>query len=233
VAGAIRDRSLASGYLRSMLRGLSIEEAADLVSVVHAASVARDPEAGEVWLLLAIVLADGEHELAEGLARTLRLRGNADLADAMAEATVERGDEGQERIPDFGKGRPLSLGERKSVARARDRQLLARVLRDPHPDVIRILLGNPHLTGREVVRLAARRPVHGDILREICRSARWMVRYAVRVALVKNPYLPLALGLRLVPQLNACDQRVVVDSPELAVRLREACQAALEPRLLH
>jgi hypothetical protein len=234
VASSIRDRALASGYLRSVLRELSPDEAADLVTVVHAASVARDPVAGEAWLLLAIVLAGEEQEeLAERLGRALRRRGNTDLAEAMSAAGGREIDENAAHVPDFGKGRPLSLGERKSVARSRDRALLARVLRDPHPDVIRILLGNPHLTEPDVVRLSARRPVHGDVLREVCKSPRWVVRYGVRLALVKNPHLPLALALRFVPQLTSTDQRVIVGSPELDARLREACAAALEPRLLH
>ena len=64
-----------------------------------------------------------------------------------------------QRIPDFGVGRPLTLGERKSLARRPDRDLIARVMRDPNPDVIRILLNNPGLTESDVVRVCARRPV--------------------------------------------------------------------------
>jgi hypothetical protein len=234
VASAIPDRALASGYLRSVLRELSLEDAADLVSMVHAASVARDPAAAEVWLLVVIVLAEqSETDLARGLARMLRRRGNLELAEAMESGEPNELDENALLVPDFGKGRPLSLGERKSVARTRDRQLLARVLRDPHPDVIRILLGNPHLTEADVIRVAARRPVRGEVLREICRSPRWMVRYRVRLALIKNPYLPLPLALRLVPQLTAPDQREIAGSPELDGRLRDACAAALSPRTLH
>ncbi|GAB4202896.1 MAG: hypothetical protein OHK0013_16540 [Sandaracinaceae bacterium] len=234
VASAIPDRALASGYLRSVLRELSLEDAADLVSVVHAASVARDPTAAEAWLLIAIVLAeDSEEDLARGLAHMLRRRGNVELADAMASDDGREIEEDASTVPDFGKGRPLSLGERKSVARTRDRHLLARVLRDPHPDVIRILLGNPYLTEPDVIRVAARRPVRPEVLREICRSPRWMVRYRVRLALIKNPYLPLPLALRLVPQLTAPDQRDIAGSPELDARLREACATALSPRTLH
>jgi len=233
VACSIRDRSMATGYVRSVLRSQPLGHAADLVTVLHAAAVARDPRAGEVWLLVAIVLAaDEDAPLAEGLARTLRNRGFLDLADIM-EPPPPPNEDASARVPDFGKGRPLSLGERKSVARTRDRSLLMRVLRDPHPDVIGILLGNPHLTETDVVRLSAQRPIQADVLRRVCCSPRWMVRPGVRVALAKNPYLPLPLALRLVPQLGTTEQRAIVDSPELDVRLREACASALEPRLFH
>jgi len=224
---------MATGYVRSVLRSQSLDEAADLVTVLHAASIARDPRAGEVWLLVAIVLASEEDAgLAEGLARMVRGRGFVDLAGVMERAPPPSED-ANARVPDFGKGRPLSLGERKSVARTQDRALLLRVLRDPHPDVIRILLGNPHLTETDVVRLSAQRPIQAEVLRQVCCSPRWVVRHGVRVALAKNPCLPLPLGLRLVPQLGASEQRAIATSPELDVRLREACAAALEPRLLH
>lgn len=233
VACAIRDRSMATGYVRSVLRSQSLEASADFITVLHAASVARDERAGEVWLLVAIVLAaETDADLAEGIARTLRRRGSVELADVMERPPAPREDSSG-RVPDFGKGRPLSLGERKSVARTRDRALLLRVLRDPHPDVIRILLGNPHLTETDVIRLCAQRPIHADVLREVCCSARWVVRHGVRVALAKNPYLALPLALRLVPQLGATELRAIVGSPELDERLREACASALAPRLLH
>lgn len=224
---------MASGYVRSILRTHDLDDVCDLVTVVHAASIARDPRAGEVWLLIAIVLADpSETELAASIARRLRKRGHGELADVM-EGVPSSGDDPSGRVPDFGKGRPLSLGERKSVARTRDRALLARVLRDPHPDVIRILLGNPNLTEPDVIRLVAQRPIQPEVLREVCCSPRWVIRHGVRVALTKNPNLPLPLALRFVPQLSATEQRAIVQSPELDLRLREACNSALEPRTLH
>ena len=38
--------------------------------------------------------------------------------------------------------RPLTLGERKSLARQPSRAALARLLRDPHPAVVELLLDN-------------------------------------------------------------------------------------------
>ncbi|HEX4423632.1 MAG TPA: hypothetical protein VH165_37235, partial [Kofleriaceae bacterium] len=55
-------------------------------------------------------------------------------------------------------GRPLTLGERKALARTHDREQILLLLRDPHPAVVTILLDNPHITEVDVVRLAAARP---------------------------------------------------------------------------
>ncbi len=120
-------------------------------------------------------------------------------------------------IPD---GRPLPLGERKSLARSHRRDLLMHVLRDPHPDVIAVLVDNPHLTESDVLRLASRRPMLPDALAAIAASHRWRPRPRVRRALVLNPYTPLPLAARLATTLSDADlQRVSLD-PSLYGRLR-------------
>src|SRR5690606_31465859 len=104
------------------------------------------------------------------------------------------------------------------------RDLIARVLRDPHPDVIRILLSNPTLTESQVVGLCARRPVEPEVLREVFRSTRWIVRYGVRRAIVMNPSSPLDVALQLSVHLNATDARKIAQMHELDPTVRDACR---------
>jgi hypothetical protein len=113
-----------------------------------------------------------------------------------------------------------TLGERKALAMTRDRDLLDRLLFDRHPQVIRILLTNPRLTERDVVRLAAMRPVGTAVLEEIVRQPKWLVRYRVKLALVSNPYTPTNLALSLVGYLNKPDLRQVADNSTLAEAVR-------------
>ena len=91
------------------------------------------------------------------------------------------------RVPEYVKGRTLTLGERKSLARRPDRAAIDRLLRDPHPVVIRRLLENPRVTEDDVVRLAARRPGQPEVLAEIARTPAWLHRARVRLALILNP----------------------------------------------
>ncbi|MEM6954469.1 MAG: hypothetical protein AAF645_02240, partial [Myxococcota bacterium] len=126
----------------------------------------------------------------------------------------------------YGGDRPLTLGERKSLARSRDRELLARVLRDPNRDVIRNLLMNPGLRTEDVVRLASRRPVPTDVLRTILADLRWALRYDVRLALVQNPYLELGLAVPLTACLRASDARAVERAASLRPEVREGARRA-------
>jgi hypothetical protein len=228
---------LAVGYVRSELAYLvdvDADLAAAALSVVLADASARTDEAQGLLMVIGAALAPAEMTgLRDRLVAVAGASGLVEVEILLGRHGAARaaGNDELERVPDFGAGRPLALGERKSLARRRDRQLLARVLRDPHPDVIRILLGNPALTEDDVIRLAARRPVRGEVLREIASSVRWIIRYGVRLAVLKNPYAPLEVVLPLVPLMTTSDLALIAESADLAPELREI--AARGPRVLH
>ena len=138
-----------------------------------------------------------------------------------------------QRPPDYGYGRPLTLGERKSLARRPDRGLLERLLADPHPDVIRGVLSNPRLTEDDVVRFVARTPSHPDLLAEVARTPRWAHRPRVRLALILNPFSPLDLALPLASLLLRHELRLVVESTTVLPALRAACLEHLRRKYPH
>jgi hypothetical protein len=118
-------------------------------------------------------------------------------------------------------GRAVTLGERKALARGGRRELLVALLGDPDAQVIRALLENPRLTEKDVVSVAARRPLRADVSRAIFAS-RWLARYHVKRALVMNPWTPIELAVRLLPSLVASDRRRVAADANLAKAVREA-----------
>ncbi|TAK27533.1 MAG: hypothetical protein EPO40_18120 [Myxococcaceae bacterium] len=130
-------------------------------------------------------------------------------------------------IPDYGRGRVLTLGERKSLARRPDRKLIDRVLRDPHPDVIELLLMNPRLTEPDVVRLCARRPNAPDILLRVFRSPRWAIHPKVRTALALNPSTPPAIAEAVVPLLAPEDLHILAQDQHAALAVRRRCLEVL------
>jgi hypothetical protein len=99
--------------------------------------------------------------------------------------------------------RPLTLGERKSLARTHRRDKLLLMIRDPHPAVVAILLDNPHVTEDDVVKMAAMRPAVPDALAKIAGHGRWSVRQTIKRALVQNPSTPLADAIRIATTLRA------------------------------
>ncbi len=128
------------------------------------------------------------------------------------------------------RGRPLTLGERKSLARGRDRQELTKLLCDPHPAVVEILLGNPHITEADVLALASRRPSLPRALEMIYASERWIARHPVKRALVLNPNTPIAIASALVITLHDADVREVARDVNLSGAVRAQASAVLARR---
>jgi hypothetical protein len=139
-------------------------------------------------------------------------------------------DPSRERVPDYGKGRPLTLGERKSLARRPDRDMMARLLLDPHPDVIAHLLVNPRLTEDDVLRLAAKRPNRPDVLAQIARTDRWVHRARIRLAIVLNPVTPPDVAAPLVSLLMRQELKLVAQTTAVPRAVRALCLEHLERR---
>lgn len=125
-------------------------------------------------------------------------------------------------------GRPLTLGERKALARGPLGRHLSRLLVDPDDQVIRVLLENPHLTERDVITIATRRPTRGAVLRTIFAS-RWLLRAAVKRALVKNPYTPGILAAALLPTLPRAELTALAHDASLSPPLRAAARELAAP----
>ncbi|MEE9384050.1 MAG: hypothetical protein V3V08_11620 [Nannocystaceae bacterium] len=125
--------------------------------------------------------------------------------------------------------RPLTLGERKSLARSWRRDVLERLIVDPHADVVRLLLANPHVTEADILKIATARRSSGPVLNLIIQARRWSCRPRVRFALIRNPKLPLATALRLLGLLNRTELRELSQDPQLRGRLAEGITRRLKP----
>lgn len=125
--------------------------------------------------------------------------------------------------------RPLTLGERKSLARSNDRTTLERLVVDPHADVVALLLGNPHVTEEDILRIATSRRSSAVVLQLVLDARRFGTRPRVRRALLRNPNLPLATSLRLVGLLNRADHRELSQDPTLHPALLAAVRRRLAP----
>jgi hypothetical protein len=233
---SLGEAELRVAYLRRVLRETETHELAAALDVLCARAERADPMAREVLLALVDALQDPALGL---LVR--RLRDQACAAPYLALDRLVRyptsgrpqrevPDPDEDRVPDYGRGRPLTLGERKALARKPDRATLEKLLRDPHPEVIRQLLVNPKLTEDGVLSLASRRPCRPDVLVQIVRVPRWTHRPRIRMALVLNPDTPLDSAVPLVGLLVRQELRLVVGSTTVAPLLRALSLEYLDRR---
>lgn len=233
----LKDHSVQVGWVRAQIESLGAVRAADVLTVVLARAEQREERYSTLLLRISLALSTPETaQLKHAIAVLAEVHGQLGLARFLGAGTGASGVEAEEQardVPDFGTGRQLTLGERKSLARKRDKNLLARVLRDPHPDVIRILLDNPALVEDDVVRLCARRPVRPQVLVQVFQHPRWVLRYRIRLTLALNPYTPDDITLQLLPHLTPSDLRDVASAGHTSARVRAACSATHHEKPLH
>jgi hypothetical protein len=239
---SLGDASLRTHYVAGLVRSLPIDVLAQTLDAVCERAEQAEVTAREA--LVAVVDAlngEGMNDVVQllreealgesllALERLIRSPPRSSRRPSSSSAPPPGPPQGDPRGAGEGKGRPVPLGERKSLARRPDRETLQRMLRDPHPDVIRRCLGNPRLVEDDVVRLAARRPGRTEILAEIARSL-WVHRPRVRMSLVMNPATPLEVVVRLLGLLLRPELSLAARSPGVAAPVRALCLEHLERR---
>jgi hypothetical protein len=121
-------------------------------------------------------------------------------------------------------GREITLGERRSLARGRDKRLLERLLMDPSPLVLEKLLDNPNVRNDDVLIVASRRPTKPQLLQTVVFHKRWFRELVIREALVFNPYTPTGISLKLLPTLPIQLLRRVRDARDLHEILQQSAE---------
>ena len=128
------------------------------------------------------------------------------------------------------RGRPLTLGERRSLARTHRRDRLALITKDPHPAVVAVLLTNPNVTEPDIVTIAASRRALPETLALVAEHPKWSASYAVKRALVQNPLTPLATAIRIATTLTSQDLKEISELSILAQPLRDHALDVLRRR---
>ena len=227
------DGGLRVAYLASEIETHPVALAAEALDELCSAAEQAEPDARELLVTLVDLLAGergalmadklrehaAQHSLL-ALARLLRLPA-APSSRALAP------DPAAARVPDYGTGRTLTLGERKALARRPTRKAMEKLLADPHPAVIRTLLQNPKVIEDDIVRLTARRPNDPAVLAVVAAIPRWAHRVKVRMAIVLNPDTPPSVAIPLLTLLVRAELKLVADTAGLAPALRAAAHDLL------
>ena len=222
------------GWLEEQLSRWSPAEAALLLNELCEENERSDPDAREALLVVAMLVASRSdwpliprlREEAAGrrllaLERLLRLGPPPVLVDRPARDLP---------IPDYGVGRELTLGERKSLARRPDRRAFDKLVSDPHPMVISQLLMNPKLIEDDVVRLVARRPARLEVTLTVAKHPRWLSRARVRLAIMLNPGSPPEIAMPLLSVCLRTELMEVLKSADTSQTLRATALELLEKR---
>jgi hypothetical protein len=232
---SLPEPALRVAWLTRVLEASPPIEVAPLIDTLLREGERGEPAALEATLTLGMVLVSPEHP---DLAR--KLADASEGTELFSLRRMTRGARAEDRrptterpalVPDYGAGRELTLGERRSLARRPNRRAFEQLLADPHPLVTRLLLENPRMTESDVVRLASQRPAHTSTLLELARSPRWLSRQRVRLTLMLNPSSPPSLSIPLVVPCTRPELRTIARGTDIPLILRATALELLERRL--
>lgn len=225
------DRRMRVARLLEIVTDCEPADAAWLLDTLATAGRAGGPPF-DVSLLAAVDLASSD-TLPYDIRRAIFEAADAAQLDACKELLLTDRETGAEKAgaprPLVPGTRPLTLGERKSLARSWRRDVLERLLTDPHEDVVRLLLANPHVTETDILKIATSRRSSAAVLNLVLRSKKWALSPRVRKALIRNPNLPLATGLRLLGLLGDTDLRDLAQDPSLPASMIASLKRRLRP----
>jgi hypothetical protein len=121
----------------------------------------------------------------------------------------------------------LASGERLTLAKRASGRVAAALLSDPEERVVRAALENPQMTEAGVIKALMRLDASEGLIQVACRHSKWSLRRDVRVALLRNPHIPLAHALAFAQSLPAPLLRDVL----LASRVSDKVKAYLLTQL--
>ncbi len=160
---------------------------------------------------------DGEHELASP----------EEVVEAIQQAFEEpvEGEIDDETGLSEGQIRTLSVPVRLQLARGSGRALRDILIRDSNPQVATAVFTHNSFSDGDVERVAKMRNVVEDVLEAIGRDSRWVRRYPIALALVKNPRTPIPIAVGLVPRLAVRDLQLVRRDRNVSEAVRSRAQA--------
>lgn len=133
----------------------------------------------------------------------------------MAEFSMPDAADGtEEGAPPMEEGKKLSLGKRILAMNVSEKIKLATkgnkeargiLIRDSNKLVSVAVIRSPRITDGEVLTQAQNKICPDDVLRVIFSNREWLRKYAIKLALVKNPKVPQGVSMRLLNTLHEHD----------------------------
>jgi hypothetical protein len=138
----------------------------------------------------AALLQDYRDELAEDVPPPLR---------------AETAEEAQKKLTITQRVLRMSVSEKIKLATLGNKEARTLLLRDSNKLVCLAAVTSPRITDGEVLGLSNSRTVNAEVLRHIYTSREYVKTYAIKIALVKNPKVPLPTALKFLQALHEKD----------------------------
>ncbi|HEX5745647.1 MAG TPA: hypothetical protein VFZ09_05345 [Archangium sp.] len=132
-------------------------------------------------------------------------------AAAAAPAEAKEGEDPTAAIPEAKKLSltqrimKMSIAQKIKLATLGNKEARSFLIRDTNKLVCTAVIRSPRITDGEVLSCATNKAVNEEVLRIIYNSREFTKNYKIKMALLKNPKLPLAVGMKFLSTLREND----------------------------
>jgi hypothetical protein len=99
----------------------------------------------------------------------------------------------------------MSIAEKIKLATLGNKEARGILIRDSNKLVCTAVIRSPRITDGEVLLCAGNKVINEEVLRFIYNHREWTKNYKIKLALLKNPRLPLSVGMKFLNTLRESD----------------------------
>jgi hypothetical protein len=124
----------------------------------------------------------------------------------------------------------MSIAEKIKLATKGNKEARNYLLRDSNKLVAVAAIRSPRITDPEILAVSNSRQAHDEVLRVVFGNREWVKMYPVKVALVKNPKVPLPIAMRFLSTLREAEVRDISRDKNVPSGIQLQARKYLEKR---
>ena len=125
----------------------------------------------------------------------------------------------------------MNVSEKIKLATKGNKEARGILMRDSNKLVSVAVIRSPRITDGEVLGLAQSKTCIDDVLRVIYGKREWVRKYAIKLALVKNPKVPQGVSMRLMSTLHEHDVKGLAKDKNVPGSVQMLAKKQLEKKV--
>lgn len=126
----------------------------------------------------------------------------------------------------------MTVAQKVKLATLGNKEARTILLRDTNKVVCMAAINSPRITDGEIIAMANSKTAPDEVLRRIMNNRDWTRIYQVRLALVKNPKVPLATAMRMLTTLRDAEVKELSSNRNIPSAVRVAAKKHLEKKTM-
>jgi|WetSurSiteA1Bulk_404760.scaffolds.fasta_scaffold02045_6 hypothetical protein len=109
----------------------------------------------------------------------------------------------------------LPLGIKITLAKRASSAIIVRLLEDGMKEVVAACLDSPIITEGDICRIISMKKTSSQVIHQIAEHPKWLRRYDVRWALIRNHHAPLSIVVKYLGHMKTTDLKELYYAPEV------------------